>query len=322
MRRREFIALIGGVVAWPRGAHAQQPGKTWRIGIIAHQHRKVFDALFERLRELGYIEGNNVTFERRYADGNAERFQQFAAELVRLRVDIIIVFTTPAALATKSATTTIPIVFPNAIDPVGAGVIASLARPGGNITGGALLIGELSAKRLELLKEVMPTLSRAAIIWNAANRANALAWKETQSAARSLTVMLQFHEVRRLEDFDVAFAGISKERPDGLIVLEDALTLQHRNEVIRFAIAQKLPSVFALKELAEAGGLISYGPRLLEMMHGAADYVDKILKGAKPADLPFVQAAKFELVINLKTAKALGITVPPTLFARADEVIE
>jgi putative ABC transport system substrate-binding protein len=251
--------------------------------------------------------------------GRAERFQEFAAEMVRLKVDVIITNTTPAALAAKNATTTIPIVIPTAIDPVGTGLIANLAHPGGNITGGAVLYAELSAKRLELLKEVVSGLSRTAILWNGANPANAIVWRETQGAARALGVTLKVQDAK---DFEVAFAIMAEERPDALLVLEDALTLRYLKEIVDFAIQKRLPSVFAAKDRVEAGGLMSYGPRFPEMMRRAASQVDKILKGALPADLPMEQPTTFELVINLKTARAIGLTVSPLLLSRADEVIE
>jgi putative ABC transport system substrate-binding protein len=218
MKRREFIGFAGIAAAvWPLAARAQQTGKMWRIAFITHAPNPEHDdELFEGLRALGYVEGQNIVVERRYAQGKAERFQEFAAEMVRLKVDLIITSTTPAALAAKSVTTTIPIVIPTAIDPVGTGLIASLARPGGNITGGAILTGELAAKRLELLKEVISSLSRTAILWNNANPANALAWRETQGAARALGITLQSHEVQSPEDFEVAFARIAEERPDAL----------------------------------------------------------------------------------------------------------
>jgi putative tryptophan/tyrosine transport system substrate-binding protein len=323
MRRREFIALLGSAAAsWPLTAHAQQPGKMWRIGLISHSHIKSLDGLFEGLRELGYVEGQNIIVERRYAEGNAARFQEFAEEMVRLKADIIIVVTTPAALAAKKATTTIPILFPTAIDPVGTGVITSFRHPGGNVTGGAILFAELSAKRLDLLKEVVPGLSRTAVVWNAANPANALAWRETQGGARALGVVLQSHEVKDLKDVEGAFAIMAQERPDALLVLEDALTLQYRKEIADFATQKRLPSMFGVREGVDAGGLMSYGVSFREMMRRGATYVDKILKGAKPGDLPVEQATKFELVINLKTARALGLTIPPTLLATADDVIE
>jgi putative ABC transport system substrate-binding protein len=323
MQRREFITLLGGAAAgWPLGAIAQHAGKMWLIGYIVHVHSRTYDALFENLRELGYVEGQNIIIERRYAEGRAERFQEFAAEMVRLKANVIIVNTTPAALAAKNATTTIPIVIPTAIDPVGTGLIASLAHPGGNITGGAILSAELSGKRLELLKEVVSGLSRTAILWNGANPANAIVWRETQGAARALGVTLQSHEVQGAKDFEVAFAKMAEERPDALFVLEDALTLRYLKEIVDFAIQKRLPSVFATKDRVEAGGLMSYGPRFPEMMRRAAYQVDKILKGALPADLPMEQPTTFELVINLKTARAIGLTVSPLLLSRADEVIE
>jgi putative tryptophan/tyrosine transport system substrate-binding protein len=323
VRRREFISVLGGaMVAWPVAARAQQSGKMWRIGFIAHEHQRGYDALFEGLRELGYAEGQNIIIERRYAEGRAERFQEFAAEIVRLKVDIIVVVTTPAAPAVKNATTTIPIVIPEAIDPVGTGLIASLARPGGNVTGGAILYAELSSKRLELLKEVVPKLSRAAVLWNAGNSANALAWRETQGAARAQKVTLQSHEVRGLKDFEGAFATMTQQRPDALLVLGDALITQRRKEIADFAIRERLPGSFSAREYVEAGGLMSYGAHRAAMYRRAAYFVDRILKGAKPADLPVEQPTRFELVINLKTAKTLGLDVPPTLLVRAGEVIE
>ena len=323
MKRRELIVLIGGAIAArPLGARAQQSGKIWRIGFIAHRYEKFYDPLFQGLRELGYVEGQNLIVERRYADGRTERFQGFADEMVRLKVDIIIVVTTPAALAARNATTTIPIVHPAAIDPVGTGLIASLSRPGGNITGLAVLNAETSAKRLELLREVVPGLSQGAVLWNAANPANALAWKETEGAGRALGVTLQSHEVRSPKDFESAFAMIAQQRPNILLVLQDALTLEFRKEIIGFALQERLPSMFVGKEWVEEGGLMSYGDRLPERYRRAADLVDRILKGAKPADLPVEQPTTFELVVNLKTAKAIGLTLPLTFLARADHVIE
>jgi putative tryptophan/tyrosine transport system substrate-binding protein len=323
IRRREFIATLGGAVgAWPLGVRAQHTGKIWRIGYITHAHNPVYDPLFERLRELGYVEGRNIIIERRYAQGKAERFQEFAAEMVRLKADVIITNTTPAALAAKNATTTIPIVIPTAIDPMGTGLITSLAHPGGNITGGAILTAELTAKRLEVLKEIIPGLAQTAVLWNGSNPANALAWRETQDAARALGVRLQSHEVQGPNDFEAAFARMAQERPDAILVLDDALTIHFRKEIVDFAIEKRLPSVFSAKDRVEAGGLMSYGPSYSEMMYRAASQVDKILRGARIADLPMEQPTKFELVINLKTARAIGLTVPPTLLTRADEVIE
>jgi putative ABC transport system substrate-binding protein len=322
MRRREFITLLGGAVAWPLDALAQQPGKVWRMGFIAHGHETFYDALFEGLREYGYEEGRNLIIERRYAQGQAERFKEFAAELVRLNVDIIIVVTTPAALAVKNATKTIPIVHPNAIDPLKTGLIASLAHPGGNLTGGAQLTAEVSAKRLEILKKAVPGLSRAAALWNPGNSAIVFSWKETKGAAGALGIALQSHEVQGPKDFGAAFAAIAEERPDALLVLQDAVTMQQRNEIIDFAIQKRLPSMFQEKGWAAAGGLMSYGENLSFMYRRAAYFVDRIFKGAKPADLPVEQATKFDLVLNLRTAKAIGFTFPDSILVLADEVID
>ena len=323
MRRRDFIALVsGGVAALPLGALAQDATKVWRMGFIAHGHESFYDALFEGLREYGYEEGRNLIVERRYARGQAERFKEFAAEMVRLNVDVVIVVTTPAALAIKNATKTIPIVHPNAIDPLNTGLIASLARPGGNLTGGAQLTAEASAKRLQILKGVLPGLSRVAGLWNPGNPALVFSWKETQSAARALGITLQSHEVQGPKDFAAAFAMIAEERPDALLVVQDAVTMQQRNEIIDFAVQQRLPSMFQEKGWAVAGGLMSYGENLPSMYRRAAYFVDKIFKGTKSADLPVEQAAKFELVLNLRTAKAIGVTMPDSILVLADEVIE
>jgi len=322
MRRRELITLIGGAAAWPVHALAQQAGKVWRMGFIAHGHEPFYDALFEGLRDYGYEEGRNLIVERRYARGQAERFKEFAAEMVRLNVDIIIVVTTPAALAVMSATKTIPIVHQNAIDPLNTGSIASLAHPGGNLTGGAQLTAEASAKRLAILKQLVPGLSRVAALWNPGNSAIVFSWKETQGTARALGVTLQSHEVQGPKDFAGAFSIIADEHPEALLVLQDAVTMQQRSEIIDFAIQKRLPSMFQEKGWAVAGGLISYGENLASMYRRAAYFVDRIFKGAKPADLPVEQATKFDLVINLRTAKAIGVTIPDSILALADEAVE
>ena len=323
MRRRDFVALLsGGAVALPLRTLAQQSGKIWRMGFIAQGYERFYDALFEGLRELGYAEGKNLVVERRYAEGHAERFQEFAAEMVRLKVDVIIVTTTPAALAVKTATATIPVVFPNAISPVESGVVESLAHPGGNVTGGAAQTAALSTKRLAILKEVIPGLSRGAVLWNAANPALAYPWRQTQSAAGELGVALQSLEVRVPKDIESAFAMMVADRPDALIVLQDALTLQHRKEIIDFTIQKRLPGMFVAKEWVVVGGLMSYGENLANMYRRGAYFVDKVLKGAKPADLPVEQVTKFELILNLKTAKAMELTIPAAFLATADEVIE
>jgi putative ABC transport system substrate-binding protein len=323
MRRREFILALGSAAAWPLAARAQHSTRVWRVGFITHvASDAAFASLFERLHELGYVEGQNIVVERRYAEGRAERFQEFAAEMVRLKADVVITSTTPAALALRNATTTIPIIIPTAIDPVGTGLIASLAHPGGNITGGALLSAELGAKRLELLKEVVPGLTRTAVLWNGANPANVLAWKETEGAAHALGMTLQSHDVRSPGDFNVAFATIAQQRPDAVSVLTDALITKYQSEIVDFAINERLPSVFPSKDAIKLGGLLSYGPHYSEMMRRAASQVDKILRGAQPADLPMEQPTTFELVINLKTARVVGVAVPSLMVARADEVIE
>jgi putative tryptophan/tyrosine transport system substrate-binding protein len=323
MRRRDFITLVGGaILAWPHVLRAQQPARVWRIGFIAHRYEKFYDPLFSGLRELGYVEGQNLIVERRYAQGNAERFKEFAQEMVRLNVDAVIVVTTPAAMAVRNETKTIPIVHPAAIDPVGTGLIASLAHPGGNVTGLAVLNGETSAKRVQLLQEVIPGLSKGAVLWNSANPANSLAWRETESAGDKLGVTLTSREVRSLTDFAAAFATMAEQHPDVLLVIQDALTLENRKAIIDFALQNKLPSMFVGKEWVEEGGLMSYGDRLPERYRRAADIVDKVLRGIKPADIPVEQPTTFELAVNLKTAKAIGLTLPSAFLARADVVIE
>ena len=322
MKRRRFIMLLCSATAWPHDTLAQQRDKVWRMGFIAHGPESFYDALFEGLREYGYEEGRNLIVERRYAHGAAERFKEFAAEMVRQNVDIIVVVTTPAALAVMNATKTIPIVHPNAIDPLNSGLIASLAHPGGNLTGGAQLSAEVSAKRLAILKKLLAGLSRVAALWNPANPAIVFAWKETQRTARELGITLQPHDVRGPKDFAAAFAGIAEEHPEALLVLQDAVTMQHRKEIVDFAIQQHLPSMYQEKEWVEAGGLISYGEDLRSMYRRAAYFVDRIFKGAKPADLPVEQAAKFEMVLNLRTAKAIGLSIPDSILALADEVVE
>jgi putative tryptophan/tyrosine transport system substrate-binding protein len=323
VRRRDFIRLAtAAATALPLRVRAGTSGKVWRMGFLAHGYETFYDALFEGLAPLGYVEGKNLVVERRYAEGHSERFKEFAAEMVRLKADIIIVATTPAALAVKSTTTEIPVVFPNAISPVESGVVASLANPGGNITGGAAQTAILSTKRLAILKEVLPSLARGAVLWNAANPALAYPWKESLIAASALGLKLQSIEVRSPEDISAAFAAIAQNQPDALIVLQDALTLQHRREIIDFAAQRRLPGMFVAKEWVVAGGLMSYGENLAEMYRRGAYFVNKILKGARPADLPVEQVTRFELVLNLKTAKAMGWTIPPAIVATADEVIE
>jgi putative ABC transport system substrate-binding protein len=318
-----LLSLALGLLAAPLAAEAQPVGQVYRIGFLSTDPplAPLWEALLDGLREHGYREGQNLVFERRFSEGHAERFPELAAELVRLRVDCIIVPTTPAALAAKHATQTIPIVMTTAIDPVGAGLVTSLARPSGNLTGLSALSPELSGKRLALLQEVVPGLTRVAVLWNAANPANAAAWHETQAAGRALGLQLHSQEVRAPQDLEEAFARMAQARPEGLLVLGDALLGMHRPQIVAFATQQHLPGVFAGRASVVDGGLMYYGPSLPDRYRRAAYYVDRILKGAKPADLPVEQPTKFELVINLKTAKALGLTIPPHILFQADEVI-
>jgi putative ABC transport system substrate-binding protein len=329
MDRRTFLAGTGAVIlAAPLAAEGQQAGKVYRMGVIAitstpsPAFARLWDAFSNELRKLGYVEGKNILVERRYSEGQAELYPQLAADLVGLKVDLIMVVTTPAALAAKAATATIPILFVTAIDPVGAGLAASLARPGGNVTGLATLSPELSTKRLELIKELIPRVSRVAVLWNAGNPANAVVRPEIEGAAHRLGLVLRSYEVQRPDDFASTFDAIVRERPEALLVPSDALMFQRREQIAQVALQARLPAIFEPREMAAAGGLMAYGPSYAEMFRRAAFYVDRLLKGAKPADLPFEQPTKFELVINLKTAKAIGLTIPPALLARADEVIQ
>jgi putative ABC transport system substrate-binding protein len=318
------VTLTLSLLAASGAATAQPPDKVYRIGYLdtTPMPAPLWEALLDGLRERGYREGQNLVFERRFSEGNAERFPELAAELVRLRVDCLLVTTTPAALAAKHATQTIPIVIPTMIDPVGGGLVASLARPGGNLTGLSVLAPELSGKRLELLQEVVPGLSRVAVLWNAANPANALSWEGTQTAAGALGLLLHAQDVRGPQDLEGAFTRMAQARPEALLVLPDSLINMYRQHIAEFATRQHLPSVFSSREWVVLGGLMSYGPSLPDLLRRAATYVDKILKGAKPSALPVEQAMKFELVINLKTAQALGLTIPPSVLFRADEVIK
>jgi putative tryptophan/tyrosine transport system substrate-binding protein len=327
MQRREFITLFGGILAaWPLAARAQQPAKIPRIGFLgnstATMEANLIGPLRDGLRELGYEEGRNVIIEFRWADGKYDQFPALVAELLAAKVDVIITAGTPATLAIKKATSTVPLVFIAVGDPVGTGVVPNLGRPGGNITGLSSIAPDLEGKRLELLREVVPKLSHVAFFLNPANAFHTASMRQARVAAQSLGIKLQPMEVNKSEQLDGAFASIVKEKPDALLILADRVFLHNRKRMMEFAIQQRLPSVNAYRELVEAGGLISYGPSYEDMHRRAAVYVDKILKGTKPADLPIEQPTKFTLLINLKTAKTLGLTVPPTLVARADELIE
>ncbi len=323
--RRQFITLLGGAMsAWPLAARAQQPGKLPTIGFLGAapsiESQRV--AAFEqRLRELGWIEGRTVAIEYRWAEGRNERYAENAAEFVRLKVDVIVTSTTPPTLAAKQATAVIPIVFAAANDPVGTGLVASLARPGGNLTGLANQQSDTSGKKLEFLREVVPSLRHLAIMANANNPGSMLDMSETQETARRLGLEVTTSEIRRPEDIVPAFAAL-RGRTDALYVCPDALLNTNRIRISILAVGARLPTMHGHREYVEAGGLMSYGNSNQDQFRRAADFVDKILRGAKPTDIPVEQPTKFDLIINLTAAKALGLDVPATLLARADEVIE
>ena len=326
MRRREFITLLGGAAAaWPRAARAQQPGKLPAIGFLgestppAQSERTA--AFVQRLRELGWIEGRTIAIEYRWAEGRAERFAEIANEYVRLTVDVIVTSSTPAVIAAKRATSVIPIVFAIAADPIGTGLVASLARPGGNVTGLSIQSTDLAAKRLALLREVVPGLRRLAIVANVGNPASALEIGEVQAAARVLGLDVTTLEIRRAEDIAPAFDAI-EGHADAVYVPTEPLVLTNRVRINTMALGARLATIYSGREYVESAGLMSYGPNRPDLFRRAGDIADKILRGAKPADIPVEQPTKFDLVINLVTAKALGLTIPPALLARADEVIE
>jgi putative ABC transport system substrate-binding protein len=322
MRRRDFTNFLGGAAAtWPLAARAQQPARVYNIAMLssARTNSPAYVAFSEAFRQLGWIEGKNVVFVYRTADNRVDRLPKLAVELVRLKVDVIVTAGTLASLAAKHATTTIPIVMAAAGDPIGSGLVANLAQPIGNVTGLSLMSPDLGGKRLELLKELLPQISRVAVLWNSANPYPAHVFKETESAAQTLGIEVQSLEVRGPDDFNNAFEAVRQNHPDALIAVEDPLTNSYLSQIANFAAANKLPAIFGFREFVDAGGLMAYGANLADLFRRAAAYVDKILRGA---ELPIQQPTKFELVVNLKTAKALGLIVPPTLLARADEVIE
>jgi putative ABC transport system substrate-binding protein len=329
MRRRDFITLLGGGAAtWPLASHAQQPaGRVSRIGYLSLASRErtphYVDAFEDGLRRLGYRVGANVTIEYRFANGEMDHLPALAAELVRLGVDIIIAGSNPSTVAAVTATATIPIVMVSIVDPVGTGLVASLARPGGNVTGlAADAGGEILGKRFELLKEMLPDLSRLGVMWNpdvAVSGSRQAAMMET---ARTLGLTTIPVEVRGADTLEQAFATMTKQRAQAFVVQGDTVLHEYRGQIAEMAVRNRLPSAAIARQLAEAGFLLSYGPDLSDLYRRAAHFVDRIFKGEKPADLPVEQPTRFELVINLKTARALGLTVPPILLARADEVIE
>jgi putative ABC transport system substrate-binding protein len=327
MRRREFLQLLGGAAAGPLLFPLAALGQSVRrIGFMGNSTEELEANLVGPFREgllsLGYEEGRNIHIEYRWADGDYDRFPALIAELLAAKVEVIVTAGTPAAQAVKRATTTVPLVMVAVGDPVGTGIVKSLARPGSNITGLSSIATDLEGKRLELLRELMPTLSRVAIFWNPVNAFHNGSMKEAHAAAAKLKITLLPIEVRRAEDFDAAFQVLLKERPEALHILADRVFLHDREPFMAFATTHRIPSISAYRELVQAGGLMSFGPSYEHMHRRAADYVDKILKGAKPGDLPVEQPTKFDLRVNLKTAKTIGLKVPDAFLLRADEVIE
>ena len=329
MDRRAFLGtLAGGLLASPFAAEAQQAAKVARIGILALDRAAAphnLEALRQGLRDLGYVEGRNAVIEYRDAEGKSERLPALAAELVALKVDVIVAPATPHALAAKQATRTLPIIFIGVADPVTSGLVTSLARPGGNITGLSALAPELVGKGLEQLKQAVPGVSRVAVLWQPGGQGERTAkdmLKGAEVAARALGVRLQVVEARGPEDFDRAFSDMTTARAGALTVIGTVMFFNERRRFVDLAAKHRLPAVYPWRDYVDAGGLMSYGPNLVDMWRRAATYVDRILKGAKPADLPVEQPTKFELVINLKTAKALGLTIPPSVLARADVVTQ
>ncbi len=325
-RRRLLIASGLCVLGAPLASFAQQQGKVWRIGVLEpgqlDARRHLVEAFSRRLRELGYEEGRNVAIELRFANGKLESLPALAAELVRLKVDAIVASTTPAIQAAQKATKTIPIVMLTVGDPIDAGFVASFARPGGNITGRTTQAPELMAKRVQLFKEAMPKLTNVAVLWDSRNTHEVHGFKEATAAAQKLGIKLQSLEVRGLEEIEAAFAVMVRERADGLMVFEGAVNNSFRKRIVDLAAKYRLPGIYPFRDFTEGGGLMSFGAMIIDNYRQAAVYVDKIFKGAKPADLPVEQPTKFELVINLKTAKALGLTIPQSVLMRADEVIQ
>jgi len=330
MDRRTFIGSVaGGLLVAPIAAVAQQAAKVPRIGMLLRgapsppgQPSPLLDAFRAGLRDLGYVEGQNVVIEYRWSEGRDERYSELATDLVRLNVAVIVTQGAPAVRAAKAATSTIPIVMADIGDPVGIGVAASLARPGANITGLSLLDEDLDAKRIEMLKEAVPALTRVAILWSANDAGMTLAFSRVEVAARALGLSLQSLAVREPDDFPGAFDAARGGRAEALIVTAQPFTLRHRAQIVDLVAKHRLPAIYTARGFVDAGGLMAYGPSLPDLHRRAAGYVDKILRGAKPGDLPIEQPTKFELVINLKTAKALGTKIPQPLLLRADELIQ
>ena len=323
-----LVTLTLGILMASLTADAQQPAQVHRIGLLSSysaddpEHAELLASFRQGLRDLGYQEGQHFTLELRYTQGRDEALPALAADLVRLPVDVIVAIATREGRAAKQATARLPIIIVNSSDPVGAGLVTSLARPGGNVTGLSTIDPQLAGKRLQLLKEAIPGFSRLAVLWNPTNPAAALQFRETEGTALPLGTRLLSLEVRGPEDFEGAFEAASRERADGLIALGDPLFTNHRTWIVEFAAKSRLPAIYVRREFADAGGLMSYGTNYRALFRHAATYVDKILKGTKPADLPVEQPTMFEFVINLKTAKTLGLTIPPSRLFQADAVIQ
>ena len=327
MKRREFIAgLAGAAAALPLAAWAQQPGRIPRVGYLFSfapaEGQQLWEACRQGLRELGYVEGSNIAIEARWTDGRYERLPEIIAELIRLKVDVIVVAATPGALAVKAATSTMPVVIVAVSDPTRIGLVASLARPGGNITGLSLLTPELSGKRLQLLTEVSPKASRVAALINPNNRSHAIFLDETTAAGKESRIAIQAVNARNPDEIESAFREMTKQGSQAAIVFDDPVIWSHRKQVVALAEKARLPVMYGYSEFVPDGGLISYGPHRPDLYRRTAGYVDKILKGAKPADLPIERPTKFELMVNLKTAKALGLEVPTAILLQAERVIE
>jgi putative ABC transport system substrate-binding protein len=326
MRRREFVTLLGAAAAWPRAVVAQSPTKIYRVGLLSAAAPITDDSpngapLIRGLAEHGYAPGRNLAFERRGAEARLDRLPRLVDELVASKIDVIVTFGYPAALAAKQATN-LPIVAINAGDPVATGLVDSLARPGGNLTGISDVSAEVTPKRLELLKELAPGMRRVAMLWNAADLGMTLRYRASEAGAKTIGINVQALGVREPDDFEQAFAAMKRDMPDAILMVADSLTILNRKRVFEFATAHRLPAIYEFDFLVRDGGLMSYGPDAGESFARVAALVDRILKGAKPAELPFEQPTLFRFVLNLKTAKALGLAVPPALLARADDVIE
>jgi putative tryptophan/tyrosine transport system substrate-binding protein len=323
VRRRDFLkAIAGSAAVIPPAAHAQKPAKVPVIGVLWPNPPSQFEPIRQGLKDLGYVDGKNIRFEFRWAEGALDKLPEMALELVKIPADLIITLAPPATLAAQRATRTIPIVFVAMGDPLASGVVTSLARPGANLTGTTRMISEMSAKHVEMLKEIYPALSNLAVLWNPNNSSHPPALKAAEASARSMSLKFRPIEVRSIAELDDVFATITRERPDGMLFIADPIFFIQLRRMADFVTTNRLPAIANFVEFPKLGGLMGYAPSLPDEYRHAASHIDKILKGANPGDLPIEQPTRFQLVINLKTAKMLGITVPPTLLTRADEVIE